>query len=39
MPFMTRTGDWHDTLGETMLIAGIIGMLGIGIGASRCGHT
>jgi ubiquinone biosynthesis protein len=39
MLFMTPTGNWHDTLGEMMLIAGIIGMLGIGIGALRSGHT
>jgi ubiquinone biosynthesis protein len=33
MLLMTPMGGWHDTLGETMIIGGVIGMLVIRIGA------
>ena len=35
MLLMTPLGDWHDVLGKTMLISGIVGMLITGIGALR----
>jgi ubiquinone biosynthesis protein len=35
MLLMTPMGDWHDAVGETMLIGGIVGMLITGIGALR----
>ena len=38
MLLMTETRDWHDTLGEIMIIGGIIGMLLTGIGAVRRDH-
>jgi ubiquinone biosynthesis protein len=38
MLLMTPMNNWHDTLGETMVICGIIGMFIIGIGALRRGH-
>lgn len=38
MLLMTPMSNWHDTLGETMVICGIIGMFIIGIGALRRGH-
>ncbi|MHB1687383.1 MAG: ABC1 kinase family protein [Ignavibacteriaceae bacterium] len=39
MLLMTPMSNWHDTLGETMVICGIIGMLIIGIGSLRRGHS
>ncbi len=39
MLLMTPMSNWHDTLGETMGICGIIGMLIIGIGALRRGNS
>ena len=35
MLLMTPMGGWHDTVGETMLVSGLIGMLITGIGALR----
>jgi ubiquinone biosynthesis protein len=39
MLLMTPMGGWHDTVGETMLISGIVGMLITGIGALRRDHS
>ena len=39
MLLMTKMGDWHDILGKTMLISGIVGMLITGIGALRRDHS
>ena len=39
MLLMTPMSNWHDTLGETMVICGIIGMLITGIGALRRDHS
>jgi ubiquinone biosynthesis protein len=39
MLLMTPMGDWHDTVGEAMLVSGIAGMLVTGIGALRRDHS
>ncbi len=39
MLLMTPMSNWHDTLGETMVICGIAGMIITGIGALRRGHV
>ena len=39
MLLMTPMSNWHDILGEAMLISGIVGMLITGIGALRRGHS
>jgi ubiquinone biosynthesis protein len=39
MLLMTPGVDWHDTVGTTMLISGIVGMLITGIGALRRDHS
>jgi ubiquinone biosynthesis protein len=38
MLLMTPMGDWHDTLGEAMIISGLLGMLATGIRALRRDH-
>jgi ubiquinone biosynthesis protein len=38
MLLITPMGGWHHTLGETMILSGIVGMLITGIGALRRGH-
>jgi hypothetical protein len=38
MLLITPMGGWHHTLGETMIIGGIIGMLITALGALRRGH-
>ncbi len=38
MLLLTPMGGWHHTLGETMIISGIVGMLISGIGAWRRSH-
>jgi len=38
MLLITPMGGWHHTLGETMIIGGVFGMLITGIGALRRSH-
>ena len=38
MLLMTPMGGWHDNLGGTMIISGLVGMLIAGIGALRRSH-
>ncbi len=38
MLLLTPMGGWHHTLGETMIIGGVIGMLLTGLGALRRSH-
>jgi ubiquinone biosynthesis protein len=39
MLLLTTSGDWHHSLGEILIVVGIVGMLITGIGAMRRGHN